>query len=112
MSSPKEKQAMRRKLLKENKELYDAYLEKDRKRRAESCAALRSKMSQSEMEEHKLQERIRLRKYRQRKRSESQQCNANQGRQQATGTPYRSIQVLGKAVKRVQLSSPSSPRKK
>ena len=44
--------------------------------------------------------------------SESQQCSANQGRQQATGTPYHSIQTLGKAVKRVQLSLPSSPRKK
>ena len=72
MSSPKERQAKRRKLLKENKDLYDAYLEKDRKRKAESRAALRSKMCQSEMEEHKLQETIRLRKYQQKKRSESQ----------------------------------------
>ena len=44
--------------------------------------------------------------------SESQQCSANQGRQQATSTPYHSIQALGKAVKCVQLSLPSSPRKK
>ena len=109
MSSSKERQAKRRKLLKENRELYEAYLEKDKKRKAESRAAKRSTMSQSDVEEHKLQERIRLRKYRERKRSESQQCSSSP---QATGTPYRSTQALGKAVKRVQLSLPSSPRKK
>ena len=43
-----------------------AYLEKDKKRKAESRAAERSTMSQSDVEEHKLQERIRLTKYRER----------------------------------------------
>ena len=112
MSSCKERQAKRREKIKKNKELYDAYLDKDRKRKAAKCATLKQKMSQSQMEKHKLQERLCLRKHREKKKAEAQQCSANEGNQMATGTPYRSTQSLGKAVKRAQVSLPSSPRKK
>ena len=114
MSSSKERQAKRRKRMKENKKLYDAYLEKDRKRKAERRATLKLKMSQSQLEELKVKERIRLKRYREKKKLEAEQCSAtgNESRQMNMGTPYRSTQSLGKAVKRAQVSLPFSPRKK
>ncbi len=45
---------------------------------------------------------------------EAKQCSAKESNQLATGTgtPYRTSQSLGKAVKRAQVYLPSSPRKK
>ena len=67
MSSCKERQAKRRARIKQDKELYDACLDKDRKRKAARLATLKSQMSQSQIEEQKLRERLRLRKYRENK---------------------------------------------
>ena len=112
MSSSKDRQAKRRERLRQNKELYNTYLDKDRKRKVASRAALKSQMSQSQIEEQKLSERLRLRKYREKKRLEAQHCNSKENDQLASVTPYRTSQSLGKAVKRAQCSLPFSPRKK
>ena len=61
------------------------------------------------MEEHRVKERQRIRENRQKKKMESQPkatCVP------LTSTPYRSTQARGKAIKRAQLSLPSSPLKR
>lgn len=57
MSSAKEKQAKRRTKLKENSELYNTYLEKDRQRKAVQRSVSMSSMCNLECEEHKMKER-------------------------------------------------------
>ena len=57
MSSAKERQAKHRAKIRNNPDLYKAYLEKDRKRKA----IRKSKMSEAEREEFLLKERIRMR---------------------------------------------------
>ena len=49
-----------------DKELYDAYLDKDKKRKAAR------QMSQSQMMEHKLREWLQLKKYREKKNLEAE----------------------------------------
>ena len=43
---------------------------------------------------------------------EAEKCSTKESNQLATGTPYRTSQSVGKALKRAQVSLPSSPRKK
>ena len=71
-------------------------------------------MSAHQLEEHRVKERLRLRKYREKKKLETLQSTQTENGQQSTSTytPYRTSQSLGKAVKRAQVSLPSSPHKK
>ena len=61
-------------------------------------------MSEQQLEEHKLKERLRIKNYRS-KKSMKPTSNTNQE------TPYRSRQALEKAMKRLKRSLPSSPHK-
>ena len=98
MSSAKERQAKHRAKIRNNPDLYKAYLEKYRKRKA----IRKSKMSEAEREEFLLKKRIRMRKLRAGNKSAGE-CS--------TSTPYRSTQSLGKAIKRARTYLPKSPRK-
>ena len=104
MSTATERQAKRRAKIKADPEQYEALLLKDRDRRKRQREALREKMSEQQLEEHKLKERLRIKNYRL-KKSMKPTNSTNQG------TPYRSRQALGKAMKRLKYSLPSSPRK-
>ena len=104
MSTAKERQAKRRAKIKADPELYKAELLKDRERKQHQRKALREKMSEQQLEEHKLKERLRIKNYRS-KKSMKPTSSTNQE------TPYRSRQALGKAMKRLKHSLPSSPRK-
>ena len=101
MASARERQAKRRAKIKENPELYKAYLEKDRKRRG--SALITAKAQMSAREEFLMKERLRLRKL----------CAAKKPPQysseSSSATPYRSSQSMGKAVKRARTSLPKSP---
>ena len=110
MSTCKERQAKRRAKIKQDKELYQAYIEKDKKRKATRRAASKLRMSAHQLEEHRVKERLRLRKYRE--KLETLQSTQTENGQQSTNTPYRTSQFLGKAVKWAQVSLPSSPRKR
>ena len=103
MSSARERQAKRRARIKANAEVYEAYLQKDRERKQLQRESTRASMSKEQLEEHHMKERIRMRNYR--LRISSKTADTSQG------TPYRSRQALGKALKRLQHSLPSSPRK-
>ena len=61
MSTCKERQAKRREKIKQDKELYQAYLEKDKERKATRRAASKLQMSAHQLEEHRVKERLRLR---------------------------------------------------
>lgn len=103
MASARERQAKRRAKIKENPELYKAYLEKDRKRRGSALITAKAQMSAKEREEFLMKERLRLRKL----------CAAKKPPQtsseSSSATPYRSSQSMGKAVKRARTSLPKSP---
>ena len=105
-------QAKRRAKIKQDKELYQAYLGKDKKRKATRRAASKLQMSAHQLEKHRVKERLHLRKYHEKKKLETLQSTQTENGQQSTSTPYRTSQSLGKAVKRAQVSLPSSPRKK
>ena len=105
MSSNKERQAKKRAKLKEDPERYQAHLQKDRQRKAQKLAQARAKMTEKEKEEFLLKERLRIRKLRAAKKSP---CLLGEP---STGTPYRSSQSLGKALKRARTSLPKSPTK-
>ena len=110
MSTCKERQAKRRAKIKQDKELYQAYIEKDKKRKATRRAASKLRMSAHQLEEHRVKECLRLRKYRE--KLETLQSTQTENGQQSTSTPYRTSQFLGKAVKWAQVSLQSSPRKR
>lgn len=104
------RQAKRRLKVKESDEAYQSYLKNDRERKQAQRSVTKNAMSTSQLEEHRVQERQRIRHYRLKKKMESQPestCNSP-----LTSTPYRSTQAKGKAIKRVQLALPLSPRKK
>ena len=109
MSTCKERQAKRRAKIKQDKELYRAYLAKDKKRKATRRAASKLQISAHQLEEHQVKERLCLRKSREKKKLETLQSTQMENGQQSTSTPSQS---LGKAVKRAQVSLPSSPCKK
>ena len=111
MSTYKERQAKQRAKLKQDKKLYQAYLDRDKKRNAVKRAVLKSQMSASQLEEHRVSERLRLRKYREKKRlvTPCAQNTQSESSQSSTSTPYRTSESLGKATKRAQVSLPSSP---
>ncbi len=98
------RQAKRRANLKKDKESYQEYLEKDCKRKA----AWKGSLSSSELEEHKLKEKIRQRD----NRAKASAVASGGPSTSAGSTPYRTTQALGKAVKRAQLGLPSSPSKR
>lgn len=104
MSTAKERQAKRRARIKADPELYQAKLLKDRERKKREREAQREEMSPQQLEEHHLKERLGIRNHRS-KTSMKPTSSTNQG------TPYRSRQALGKAIKRLQHGLPSSPRK-
>ena len=104
MSTDRERQAKRRAKIKGNPELYQAQLLKDREQKKRQREAQREKMSEQQLQEHKLKERLRIKNYRS-KKSMKPMSSTNQG------TLYHSRQALGKAIKRLEHSLPSSPRK-
>ena len=89
MASARERQAKRRAKIKENPDLYKAYLEKDRKRKSTALSKAKSEMTTRQREEFLLKERLRLQKLRAAKKP------SNCGESSNTGTPYRSSQQLG-----------------
>ena len=64
MASARERQAKRRAKIKENPELYKAYLEKDRKRKGSALITAKAQMTAKQREEFLMKERLRLRKLR------------------------------------------------
>ena len=108
MSSCKERQRKHRAKVRQNKDLYLAQLEKDRKRKALQREKARAQMSESQLQEHRAQERARVRKYKEKKRAESLSDPPTSSND---STPYRCTQTLGKALKRVRQSLPASPHK-
>ena len=104
MSTAKERQAKRRAKIKADPELYEAQLQKDRERKKHQREALRETMSEQQLQEHKLKERLRIKHYRSKKSMKARSSTND-------GTPYRSRQALGKAIKRLKHGLPSSPRK-
>ena len=105
MASARERQAKRRAKIKENPELYKAYLEKDPKRKGSALITAKVRMSAKEREEFLMKERLRLRKLRAAKKPPQTSSESS------SATPYRSSQSMGKAVKRARTSLPKSPRK-
>ena len=65
-------------------------------------------MSEHQLEEHRLKERLRIKAYRSKQSIKPTSSTASTT---DLGTPYRSRQALGKAMKRLEHSLPSSPRK-
>ena len=104
----KERQAARRKKLKENKELYLNYLHKDRIRKAEERKRKRERMTPQEVEEHKFKERMRIREYRAKKRSS---LNETSSATLPVSFPYGSKQAAGKAFCKLSRALPSSLNK-
>ena len=62
-------------------------------------------MSEQQLQEHNLKERLRIKNYRS-KKSMKPMSSTNQG------TPYRSRQALGKAMKRLEHGLPSSRKQR
>ena len=104
MSTAKERQAKRRAKIKADPELYRAHLLKDRERKKCQRKAQKEKMSKQQLEEHQLKERLRVKNYRSKKSAKPTSSTHQE-------TLYRSRQALGKAIKRLEHSLPSSPRK-
>ena len=100
MASARERQAKHRAKIRENPELYKAYLEKDRKRKGSALITAKAQMTAKQREEFLMKERLRLRKLRAAKKPPR-----NSG-ESSNATPYRSSQSLGKAVKRARTSLP------
>ncbi len=99
------KQAKRRANLKKDQEKYKIYLEKDRE-----CKAIwKSSLSPTQLDEHKLKERIRQRDHRTKAAAPSM-CGPSTS--SGPTTTYKSSQVLGKALKRAQSSLPVSPSRR
>ena len=104
MSTAKERQVKRRAKIKADPALYQAQLLKDRERKKHRWEAQREKMSEQQLQEHQLKERLRIKNY-QSKKSMKPTNSTNQE------TQYRSRQALGKAIKWLEHGLPSSPRK-
>ena len=97
-------QAKRRAKIKADPELYQAQLLKDWERKKHQREAQRKTMSEEQLQEHQLKERLRVKNYWS-KKSMKPMSSTNQG------TPYRSRQALGKAIKQLEHGLPSSPHK-
>ena len=87
----KERQAKRRAKVRENSELYQSYLQKDKERKKKRRDEAKQSMTPSELEEYRMKEKMRVKQYRAKKAAED--C------QPSTSTPYRSTQARGKAIK-------------
>ena len=105
MASARERQAKHRAKIRENPELYKAYLEKDRKRKGSALITAKAQMTVKQREEFLMKERLQLKKLRAAKKPPQNSVESS------NATPYRSSQSLGKAVKRACTSLPKSPKK-
>lgn len=104
--SGKERQAKWRERVKADRDSYEAYLKKERDRKAAQRSAARTKMSEEQEQEYLKKERHRIQEYRAKKKLMN--CQGSE----SDASPYRTTQAKGKAVKRVQHALPSSPRKR
>ena len=102
----REKQARKRKRLQKNKELYKAYLQKDRERKKIARTKARNDLNPTEWQAYRHTENNRIKTYRHSVPTDHEPDNPNN--QEA----YGSRQSFGKALKRVRSSLPSSPRKR
>ena len=68
----------------------------------------KEKMSEHQLEEHRLKEQQRIKAYRSK---QSMKPTSSTASTTDLATPHRSRQALGKAMKRLEHSLPSSPRK-
>ena len=101
------RQAKRRLKIKESDEAYQSHLKKDRERKQAQRSSSKDAMSKSQLEEHRMKERLWIREFRLKKKSqEKATCSP------IASIPYRSTQARGKAIKRAQSALPSSPRKR
>lgn len=105
MASAGERQAKHRAKIRENPELYKAFLEKDRKRKGSALITAKAQMTAKQREEFLMKECLQLRKLRAAKKPPQ-----NSG-ESSNATPYCSSWSLGKAVKRARTSLPKSPKK-
>ena len=105
--SGKERQAKWRERIKGDRDSYEAYLKKERERKAAQRSATRSKMNQEQEQEYLKQERSCIQEHRAKKKV----VNCQGSESDVLVSPYRTTQAKGKAVKRVQHALPSSPRK-
>ena len=108
MSTAKERQAKRRAKIRADSELHQEQLLRDRERKKCQCKAQKEKISEHQLEEHWLKERLRIKAYRSK---QSMKPTSSTASTTDLGTPYRSRQAPGKAMKRLEHSVPSSPRK-
>ena len=92
MASARERQVKRRAKIKENPELYIAYLEKDRKRKGSALITAKVQVTAKQREEFLMKEHLRLRKLCAAKKPQNSDKSNS-------ATPYHSSQSLGKAVK-------------
>lgn len=86
-------------------ESYEKYLEHGRQSKAARRLAAKNLRSPAEQLEFQLKEKLRVRDYRAKQLAHVDQASLS------ISTPYRSTQAMGKAMKRAQISLPSSPRK-
>ena len=93
--------------MKEKKEAYQAYLEKDRLRKKLQRQKNKTKPA-IEQEAHKEVDRVRIRNYHIQKNKTEQPALA----QSLGESPYQTKQSTGRVMKRVAKSFPNSPRKK
>lgn len=108
----KERQARRRSKIKSNQQAYDAEKEKDRERKKKERSLKMGKMTAREIEEYHLKERISIKNIRAKKKSQPTIPVAAAGTSSAGQSPYASNQAMGKAVRKVKSSLPTSRRKK
>ena len=108
MSTAKERQAKGRAKIQADSELHQAQLLRDRERKKCQRKAQKENMSEHQLEEHRLKERLLIKAYRSK---QSMKPTSSTASTTDLGTPYRSRQALGKAIKLLEHSLPSSPRK-
>jgi len=85
-------------------ERYDKHKERDRLRKRETRK--KQVLSQTQLEEKRLKCRLRVQRHRLKNKTSR---NDNKGEEHSV---YKSVQALGKAVKRVKVHLPNSPRRK
>ena len=78
MSTAKERQAKQRGKIKADPELYQVQLLKDKKRKKLQRDVQRETMSQGQLQEHLLKERLRIKNYRLKKSSNQQAARARE----------------------------------
>jgi len=92
--SGKERQAKWRERIKGDRDSYEAYLKKERERKAAQRSATRSKMTKEQEQEYLKQERSRIQEHRAKKKV----VNCQGSESDVLVSPYRTTQAKGKQL--------------